>query len=104
MQHPESLIIPLLMLVDYFLTLVGARLAEEKYLLHFRIATYELNPIWQKSVQERRWFNPRHLVLVALVTILLLLGDSQADVLGQFFSFLVGILLGAFGSVVGLHI
>lgn len=101
MQHPEIFLIPLLMLADYFLTLVGAKMAEEKYRLHYKITNYELNPFWQKSVNERRWLNPRHLILVTLITILLLLGEYQGGELRDMVPYVVAALVGAWGAVVG---
>lgn len=32
---------------------------------------YELNPIWQKSISQRKWFNLRHTLLVMAVTVVL---------------------------------
>jgi len=50
---PEVLLLPVMMILDYVLTLTGAKLAERKYRLHFKIVQYELNPIWQKSVNHK---------------------------------------------------
>ncbi len=74
------------------------------YRQHFKIPHYELNPVWRQSVAQLRWFNARHLVVVCLVTSLLILLDRAANVPAGYFEFLVGTLLGAFGSVCGRHL
>lgn len=79
MHHPVILAVPLLMLLDYALTILGARASLQVYRRHFRMPHYELNPMWQKSVAQLRWFNPRHLGLVCLVTALLLLPEWLPD-------------------------
>ena len=68
MNHPELFIIPLLILSDYLLTVWGAVLSEKKYRQHFKIENYELNPIWQKSIAQKRWVNPKFMGIVVLVT------------------------------------
>jgi hypothetical protein len=67
MRHPEVLFVPVLMVLDYYLTLYGAHLAERSYRRHFKIEHYELNPIWQSAVARRHWINLRHLAVVMLV-------------------------------------
>ena len=67
MLHPEVLFVPVLMLLDYYLTLYGAHLAEQSYRRHFKTEHYELNPIWQSAVSRRHWINLRHLACVVVV-------------------------------------
>jgi len=67
MNHPEVLIIPVLMLLDYFLTIWGAVLSEKKYAQHFNYEHYELNPYHQKSIAEKKWFNPKYLAVMTAV-------------------------------------
>ena len=66
MRHPEVLLAPLLMVADYYLTLLGAHLAEHSYRRHFKTAHYELNPFWQSAMVRRQWINLRHLAGVVL--------------------------------------
>jgi hypothetical protein len=76
MRYPEVLLAHLLMVSDYYLTLLGAYLAEHSYRRRFKIAHYELNPLWQNAIVGRRWINLRHLTGVVLVGgILVLLTD-----------------------------
>jgi hypothetical protein len=105
MQHLELLLVPALMLSDYALTIAGARLRERVYARHFATEHYELNPAWQTSVARKRWFNPRHLLATACVTMLIfagvaLIGDDDPDAVPM----LIGAFLGVFGSVNGRHL
>jgi hypothetical protein len=42
MRHPEVLLAPLLMVFDYYLTLLGAYLPERAYRRHFKTAASSL--------------------------------------------------------------
>lgn len=102
MRHPEVILVPLLLLADYFLTLIGAKAASGKYGQHFRTAHYELNPVWQQAVAQRKWFNPRQLSLVAVISAgFYYLTFALSD---DWFAGLVGLYFGIFGSVIGRHI
>ena len=68
MKHPEVILVPAFMLADYFLTLAGAVLRDRKYSDHFKTEHYEMNPLWQKDVARKKWLNPRHIVLVVVVS------------------------------------
>lgn len=47
MKHPEVLILPVLMIADYYLTILGSILYSQGYGKHIRFEHYELNPVWQ---------------------------------------------------------
>jgi acetolactate synthase-1/2/3 large subunit len=66
-NHPESLLVPALMLTDYWLTVAGARLRDSGYASHFKTPSYELNPLWQKTIAGKRWLNGKHLALTVIV-------------------------------------
>ncbi len=73
--------IPLLMVSDYYLTLLGKKLRDNVYLQHISTEEYELNPAWQKDINKFRMFNYKHILSVILVTgyyyfVSLLLSDS----------------------------
>ncbi|MBI1380734.1 MAG: hypothetical protein GC161_06565 [Planctomycetaceae bacterium] len=104
MNHPELLAVPALMLVDYLLTILGAKKAAIVYRKHFVQATYELNPVWRTSVDQLRWFNPRHLAAVTLVALLLVLLERSESVPSSTIQLIAGALLGAFGVVCGRHL
>jgi hypothetical protein len=105
MHHPESLLIPVLMLCDYWLTVAGARAREGVYADHFKTQHYELNPVWQTAIARKRWFNPRHVGLTLVIAALFygageyLLTDDD-----PVFAFVIGALLVVFGAVNGRHL
>ncbi len=72
MKHPELILIPILMFSDYFLTVAGAVLKEKKYADHFKFEHYELNPIWQKEIAQKKWLNPKHIVLTIVFSSVLI--------------------------------
>ena len=92
------------MLADYFLTVWGAVLKEKGYGNHFKLEHYELNPVWQKSISQKRWVNPQHILLTLLIScalgVLLELGalpDPASECL-------FGCLFVFFGIIVGRHL
>jgi hypothetical protein len=91
------------MLADYVLTVLGAKSSMVVYRNHFTTPSYELNPLWRKSVDQIRWLNPRHMSLVALVTVLLIVVD-RAVLPYDLFELALGMLFGAFGAVCGRHL
>ena len=104
MNHPEALLVPALMLVDYWLTVAGARLADGAYSAHFKKQHYELNPLWQKAIARRKWFNSRHLALTTIAGCAsFLLGEMLAP-RNPTASWFFGAVLGTFGLVIGRHL
>ena len=83
------LAVPVLMLLDYLLTILGAKASVRVYRRHFVVPNYELNPLWQESVRKQRWLNPRHLAIVCFATGLLLCFDRWADVPAEFWRLLL---------------
>lgn len=104
MKHPEIILLPILMFLDYFLTVLGATLKEKKHSEHFKSAHYELNPIWQRPIAKKKWFNPRHLFLTLLVSGLLF-GMIECTTMPEY---LIEGVLGCFfvlwGMIIGRHL
>jgi hypothetical protein len=103
MNHWGIWAIPVLMVTDYLLTILGARASAKVYRQHFVLASYELNPLWRDSVDRTRWFNPRHMALVCVVTVALLIAD-RSEIPGWALELLIGALLGAWGMLCGRHL
>ena len=104
MRHPEVLFVPVLMVLDYYLTLYGAHLAEQSYRRHFKTEHYELNPIWQSAVARSHWINLRHLALVVLVVGMLALLAEVLELESVFLNPLLGFVLTSCGLVLGRHL
>ena len=104
MKHPEILLIPLLLLVDHYLTLTASALDEKRYGKHFIHETNELNPLWQKSVADKKWFNPLHLLGVAAFTLYLVWIDVNATFSEYKIQLVMGFLFIIMGIAVGRSI
>ena len=103
MKYPSILLLPLLMMLDYYGTLLGAVWIKRGYSDHFGMEHYEMNPVWQDSVEQVKWLNPRHLATTAAVTvgsiIVLQIGDYPSYLAHGF----IGLLLGMYAMLVGRH-
>jgi hypothetical protein len=104
MNHPEVFIIPVLMLSDYFLTVWGAILSEKKYAQHFKIEHYELNPLWQKNIARKQWFNMKHLALVAIFTVFCLAWSIAWTSIETGFEVLLGYFTILYVGIIGTHL
>ena len=104
MKHPEVILVPAFMLADYFLTLAGAVLRDRKYSDHFKTEHYEMNPLWQKDVARKKWLNPRHIVLVVVVSCVLTLLAEFGEMPEPFLQALLGGVLMVFAIVIGRHL
>jgi hypothetical protein len=104
MKHPEFLLLPVAMVADYLLTIANARLRENGHAEHFKTAHYELNPIWQNAVAQKRWFNPRHLLLTLALSAILIACIEGMPVESQLVRFFAGVMIGVQGSVTGRHL
>lgn len=104
MKHPELLFLPLLMVSDYFLTLLGAKHKRKMYDRYFVTEHYELNPMWQTSVREQKWFNPKYFLLLFLLVGSLLVLIELAPFPPFLVSTTFGVLIVVFGAANGRHI
>ena len=104
MKHPEVLLVPALMLADYFVAILSAVQREKGYSEHFKIERFELNSIWQKDIAARRWFSPRHIVATLLVALFLVFMTEyrviDQDTVSSFMGFSVVYL----GALLGRHL
>lgn len=104
MTHPELLLLPIMMFADYFLTILGAIQRERRYSNHFKTLHYELNPIWQKDVAQKKWFNPRHIALTIALSALLIFLIELGIISDRFSSIMIGGILVIYGMILGRHI
>ena len=93
---------------DYTLTHVGAR-ASELVRDRWRVeGSYEMNPVWERQIDSRRWFGPRVLLvplalagILSLLRLLAGLVDVYAD--PAYFALGVGTMLLIQAPVLMLH-
>ena len=94
-----------MMLTDYYLTIVGAILYKRRYGQHIHFETYEMNPQWQRSVSEQKWFEPRHLIRVLISSVVIVaLGESDMSEDSQWIGFLFGLFIGLYLPIIGRHL
>ncbi|MEW6352175.1 MAG: hypothetical protein AB1646_24240 [Thermodesulfobacteriota bacterium] len=104
MNHPEFLLVPIMMFADYFLTVLGAALHGKKYALYFKAPHYELNPAWQASIAKGQWFNLRHTLSVLLLSGWLLFLVEFGQLPEWFVQGALGCVCAVYGTVLGTHI
>jgi hypothetical protein len=104
MKYPEILLLPILMFSDYLLTVLGATQKERKYSEHFKTQHYELNPIWQKAISQKKWLNPRHSLLTILLSGILACLLELGVLPEPFVQGLLGCLFVFFGMAIGRHL
>ena len=92
------------MFLDYFLTILGAVQREKKYSEHSKIQHYELNPLWQKAIAQKKWFNIRHTLITVVLSAYLIWFANYADVPDGLIDGLLGCLIVCFAVLVGRHI
>lgn len=105
MNTPIVLIIPVLMLIDYYLTILGAALYKRDYGNHVKLPQYELNPVWQKDINRRRLINLRFLGIVLGVTMIsVYISQTAPPLLIGSLQFPFGMILAIYAIVIGRHL
>jgi hypothetical protein len=104
MNNPEVLLIPCMMFADYYLTVFAAVQREKKYSEHFKTEHYELNPLWQKVIAEKKWFNLRHTLLAILFSSALLYLTEFSIQTPYMVQGLIGCLFVVYGMIIGRHV
>jgi len=90
------------MISDYYLTILGNKYRKIEYKKHYKTKTYELNPTWVNDIEKSKWFNPKHLIIVVLISLYSIFLSQFEDV--RFFNFFLGFIYTLYGSINGRHI
>jgi hypothetical protein len=104
MKYPEAFLLPIMMFLDYFLTVLGAVWREKKYTQYFKIQHYELNPMWQRQIAGKQWFNLRHIALTSVLSGALICLLEFGHVPHGFAGGLLGSVLVLYGMILGRHL
>lgn len=104
MTYPEILLLPAMMFADYYLTLLGATWREKEYARHFQTRHYELNPVWQKAIAQKKWFNPRHAARALIASALLALPFEFGVLPEPFVRGCLGCVFTVYGTILGRHL
>ena len=103
MKYPLVFLIPILMLLDYFLTVVGRQHYQRQYGQHIRLEQYEMNPIWQQRIAQDSWFNRRHLFMVIFMSTIMV-GLRNGTGLPSRDYFFFGVLVTVYLLIIGRHL
>lgn len=57
-------LIGFLMLLGYYLTLLGQACYRRCFSRYIEFEVYELNPMWQEDIKQGKLFNPKHLLMI----------------------------------------
>ncbi len=104
MKYPIVIALPLLMLADYYLTLLGAVLKDKKYSKFVVIEDYELNPRFQEAIKQKKLINIKHFLFTFLLSLLMIGLTEFINMPREVIGFILGIFLIAYGMIVGGHI
>jgi len=104
MKHPEVFLITILMLLDYYMTVLNNIKREKKASEFFKYEYFELNPIFQKAVSKNQWFNLHHLILTLLVTGLIVIFSELFKIDDFIVKIAISYLIVTFGMMVGRHL
>ncbi len=95
---------PILMILDYSLTMKSANMVKGKYSEHFSVEQFELNPVWQEDVSKAKKFNIKHLIMV-LIAAGLAYSVVKLSIFDEWSSyFVLGIIIIPYATIVGRHI
>ncbi|HNT34968.1 MAG TPA: hypothetical protein PKH07_08225 [bacterium] len=101
MKHPEIILLPVLMLADYYLTLYSDYLRLKKHSDYFDLESFELNLGMQKEIRNRRLFSPKHCIGVVFMTLALWCTSLAEE---GVYEFILGFFLVTFGILLSRHI
>jgi len=105
MRHPEILLLPILMIADYYLTILGAVLREKKYSEYFPIETYELNPDYRDEIDDKKLVSAKFIGQLALNSgILFAASFFLRNELEFLYWIVLGFYLTLFAYINGIHL
>ena len=94
-------LIVILVQSDFFLTLKGYSLYKKYYAEYYKMESYELNPIWRKTVESGKKLNIKHKILTILMIILFAFVIQFNK---EVYVFALGMILFAFLMINLLHL
>ena len=77
------LILFLLLQLDPYLTIVGYSMYKKYYARFITLESYELNPLWRKTVEKGSIFNLRRFLITILLLLLIFLLSSLNESIGK---------------------
>lgn len=90
MEHYVIFLLPLLMIADYYLTLFGASMYKKAYGNYLVVENFEINPIWQESVNKPEKFDFRYPLMSIVFTALFIAIDTYDVINDNIFQGILG--------------
>ncbi len=105
MKYPLAFLIPVLMIVDYYLTILGYHLYSKYYSKHIQSEQYELNPILQSDINKRRFLSWRHLTGVLILIGIALFVNLHPVSFDPFYAAMIfGMIITIYCVIIANHI
>jgi hypothetical protein len=104
MTYPIAYLLPVLMLLDYYLTLLGFTLYQRYYEKHVEMERYELNPSFQACIKAKKYYSLRHLGFVLLMLAMAIAINYSFKKRDAFIDGILGALFTVYSIVIGSHI
>ncbi len=104
MTYPIAYLLPGLMLLDYYLTLLGFVLYQRHYEKHIEMEQYELNPSFQACIRSKKYYSLRHLGFVLLMLAMAITINYSFKKRDAFIDGILGALFAVYSIVIGSHI
>ena len=103
MNYPELFLIPLFMLVDYYMTVLAEILRSKEYAQHYKIGSYELNPSLQSDVKNRKWFSSKFYLNATIIPAIIIISLEN---IGEsiYVELILGFVLISRGMLIGRHL
>ncbi len=103
MNHPEILLVPLLMLCDCVLSALGAKARDDKLAQRLRTHHVALNPLWRRAVATRG-LRPAYIGFVLLATVGIVAASRSIDAGSDAIATFLGFVAGLYGAINGQHL
>ncbi len=104
MKYTELLLLPIMMFSSYLLGVLGAIQKEKRYDLHFKAMHCELNPLWRKSIADKKWFNLKYFLGSFLISGSLIYFMEMYELPLDFSQGFIGFILTGFSAYIGRQI
>jgi len=104
MKYAIAYLLPVLMLADYYLTLVGFVLYQRYYQRYVETEHYELNPTFQSDIKRKKYFSVRHFLGVVFMLVVAVAINRFFRERDLFIDGAIGALFAAMSIVIGGHL
>jgi hypothetical protein len=104
MKYPIAYLLPVLMLADYYLTLLGYVLYQRYYQKYVETEHYELNPAFQSDIKSKKYFSVRHWLGVVFMLVVAVAINRFFQERDLFVDGAIGALFAVYSIIIGGHL